>query len=374
MPPQVSACYLCAALPDLAVTQYKFILMKTHPLALLSALVPFAALIGGCGGGNSGPAKPTPTPFLPATELPPVSPPIPSTVVVPQTVLRLPNGELGLLNLSRTGGSLSGQLRVFNVIAAGNTLNAGVYPLSGSLSAPTAFSVSNNGQGTGTSSNVPKFTITGNLPAPDAFANGAYTFTQDKFVATGALLSSRAIFLPASSPYRPIGDLQFARLGSNTNSPLPAAVTPEGPNAFDLRTDPGDGDQRATLDYDLRDSPILANLSVKAKRRGGLNIVSNLDVSVIIQPTTPFVVGQSFLLQRSDQADGVFASAGLRSNGLSYGSISGTVTIRSITGNSVVLELRNVILNPDANNPGLGNLTMNGTIEASGLGAFVIGK
>lgn len=294
--------------------------------------------------------------------------------MVPQTILRLPNGELGFLNLKSTGGSLDGQLRVLNVIATGNTLNAGVYPVSGVISAPTAFSVSNNGQGTNTNSSASKFTITGNLPTPGAIANGSYTFTQDKFIAQGALLSSRQIFLPDNSPYRPIGDLQFARATDNNISPLPAPVTPTGPDAFDLRADPGDGGQRASLNYDLRDNPVFANLRVQAKRRGGFSVVSNLDIDVDIRPTGPFVVGQTFPLNNSRQSGSDFASVGITTNGLGYSSRSGTATIRSITGNSVALDFRNVVLTPNANNPLPGNLTMNGSVEATGIGAFVLGR
>ena len=182
--------------------------MKTRHLALAGALVPLAAFISGCGGGN-GNGVPTPTPIPAPTFIgPSTGSPNAPTIVVPQTVLRLPNGELGLLDLIRTGSSLTGQLRVFNAIASGNTLGAGLYTVNGPFSAPTAFSVSNNGMGAGGSPNAPQFTLTGNLPVEGSFANGGYTFTQDKFVATGDLLSARQIFLPGAHALSP--DRQLA--------------------------------------------------------------------------------------------------------------------------------------------------------------------
>ncbi len=186
--------------------------MKTHHLALLSALVPFAALVSGCGGGgnSAGPTSPTPSPtFIGSSTGTPNFP----TIAVPETLLLLPGGELGFLNLKRTGGSAEGDLRVPSGISSSSSLAPGVYPLSGVISNATVFSASNQGVGDA------KFTLAGNLAAVNG--GGNITFARGKFSTPARILIDGGR-LPASTPYRESADLTF----SNIRSLNPIAIGP----------------------------------------------------------------------------------------------------------------------------------------------------
>ncbi len=344
--------------------------MKTRNLALLGALVPLAALVGGCGGGSGSGSNGPSTPPQP-TFAPPTGPPTQPTIAVPRILLRLPSGEFGILNLKRTGRFLEGELRVFNDITTGNSLAAGTYALSGVLAAPTAFVVSSSDIG------ASKFTLTGNLPR-DENTNGSYSFTRNKATTSGILLALNQKDLPASAPYRFTGDLQFSDfVAPSTLVAPPDPVTPTGAGAFNA---PFVGaSNNGLFAFILRDNKVLPFLKVNAARCNNADLLRQLGLDIQIEAVTDnnptsLRAGQKFDLTPFATNGNLLATVTLAYSSLNYTNKSGTLIIKSIDNESVAFELQNVVLSFPAQGRPLSSVTLNGTFEASGIATTITAR
>ena len=360
--------------------------MKTRYFALLSALLPAAAIISGCGGGNgNGPAKPTPAPTFigPATGTPNFP-----TINVPQSLIRLPGGQLGRLNLTRTGGATQGTLRVFNGTTSDSQLAPGLYPVSGAFAAPTAFSVAAQTSSTGAA--IDKFTLTGNL-SPDNNSNGSYEFTRNKFKATGVLLAPNTTIVRAQAGiYGPqASDLQFSNFtpaGTNGfNRPFNVVSNPfaanRGGGGFD-----GQGINPAAsgvYTYQIRGDQFFPSLRIVAIRQlTGTSQPLTLEVqlSSVAANQTAFFAGQTFSLAPGATNGGISANVRISYDGRSYTSTSGTLTIRNFTytdalnnfvrnnaDEDITIDLKDVgMAFPDSGDV-QSRFTTNGTLNILGL-------
>ena len=333
--------------------------MKTRNLALLGALVPLAALVGGCGGGGSnGPSNtpiPAPTFIGPSTGTPNFP-----TITVPQSLLRLPSGQFATLNLTRTGGSIGGTLRVLNGTASASPLPPNLYQVSGAFSAPTAFSVSPQTSGTGAA--IDKFTLTGNLPR-DSNSNGSYKFTQNNLNGTGVLLA------PNTSVVRP----QFGMYAVQTSDLQFSNFTPAGTTGFDAPRDvvsnpfatntggggfDGQGVNPANVGaytYRIRGDQFFPSLRVVAVREVNGAAFQPLTVEVQLNSVaanqTAFAAGQTFSLTPGATNGGISANVRISYDGRSYTSTSGTLTIRSLSSTDT---LNNITLSNPAEDITLG--------------------
>ena len=308
--------------------------MKVQNLALLSALLPLAAIAGGCGGGNGGPttvATPAPTFIGPSTGTP-----VLPTTPIPRVLLRLPSGQIAALDLTRTGGVAQGTLRVLTGTASTNSLDVGAYAVTGAFAAPTAFSV----QGPASAPN--RFSLSGNVPQNDR--NEGLTFTQGKFTGTGSLLAPNSTTFPGSAPYTTIGDLQFTNFTSLVTGALPpVSVTPTGPAA--LTASPTTG----VFGYEILGDQISPRLDLEGARAGFNLPGQRLSIFTRITPASPsqanpnlLSVGQTFSLTPGALNSGSVASLSIGYAGRNYLSNSGTLTIRNIGVESVTLAYNNV--------------------------------
>ena len=325
-------------------------------LALLGALVPVAALVSGCGGGNSGASRPTPVPAPTFVEPPTGTPNFP-TITVPQTLLRLTSGQLAYLNLTRTGGTAKGTLRILNGTASNSSPGAGLYQVSGAFSAPSAFSV----QSPDTEAN--RFTLSGSLPQNSR--NGTFNFSLGKSKSAGTLLAPNSTLFPASAPYNTVGNLQFSNFTStDTNAIAPASVTPNGPNALT------DSPTTGVFGYEISGNDISPRLDLQGARDGFANPGQALDISINLFPApvaqaNPNLLsaGQSFDLTPGVLTSGVTPAITINYAGRNYTSTSGTLTIRSIGSESIVLDFSNVRV-ATAGAP-VSSFLVNGTFNAS---------
>ena len=364
--------------------------MKIRHLALFSVLVPVAALVSGCGGGNNGPKPPTTNP---PTTNPPGSGPLPPgtvpepgaptfpTITVPKTFLRLPSGQIAALELTRNGGSSQGTLRVFNGTNSDSSLNAGLYQVFGSFSGPSAFSVQ-------TSSTDPdKFTLSGTVPQD---GRGTFNFKKGKFEGSGVLLPPGENFIFPSSRPTGVGNLQFSNFFLPSFVPpeaiaiseAPVAVTPTGPNAF-TRFDPMGLLATATvLRYTISaNNTLTSEIEFSQARRDRLSPTQpGLSISIIPPlrnsdqgATSSFLnVGQSFDLSLAASTPNVTPRVQFIYGGIYYLGRSGTMTIQSLGAESIVVELKNV--NVYASNRFPSRFDVNGTFEDSGTFSRIIAE
>lgn len=313
--------------------------MKTHRLALLSALVPMAALISGCGGGNgAGPNSSNNTPTTSPTFVAP-SPgsPIFPTVTAPKTFLLLPSGQIAALDLTRNGGAAQGTLRVFNGKASNSSLDAGVYPLSGAFSAPTAFSVQS------ASTDVNRFTLSGSLPQDSK--NGAFNFSLGKFNSVGTLLAPGQTVFPVSTPYVAVADLQFSNFtSSDPNAVAPLSVTPTGPAALSRTL------RNGAFGYEILGDNISPRLDLQGTRPSFAAPNQQLEIAISLSPPASptqanpnlLSAGQSFNLTPGVLTSGATPIININYAGRNYSNTSGTLNIKSVSLESVTLEFTNV--------------------------------
>ena len=347
--------------------------MKTRPLALLSALVPLAVIVSGCGGGNSsGPATPTPIP-APTFVGPATGPSSFPTLNVPAATLVLPGGELGILNLKNTGAGTrgaSGTLRVLSGVSSTNSLNPGTYALSGVFSTTGAFSVANQMSG------VQNFSISGNVPAANN-PRGIYFLKRGNNSSAAQSLVNDENFTRASTPYNPSAELTFSNarfFGPTDLSPNAsidfASVTRNGPGAFRLEDTTVFG---AFFHFQIVNQPTDLAFDVTGTRASPNNPRQYLNLSIRSGYKTPFTVGQVIDLTNPNavprQIDVVIAQ--FTAGGIPYVSTRGTVIVRSFSAETLSLELRNVdlVTNSGSSTPGqpTGAVTLNGIFDATGI-------
>ena len=342
-------------------------------LVLMCALLP-AALVGGCGGSNSGPtARPTPTPSV-----------VPG-MAFRTSAFRLDNGQIGLLtlNFTGTGNSIVGNLHFVDASSSNPAIAAADYQVSGTLAAPSAFSVTGN-----TAVDGP-FTLSGVLPSNST--DGSYNFTFKNISRTGRLSANGLASVPASTSYRATGALTFTDFASRGPAGVEALypfdfapVTPSGSGAFNgaYITTINEGN----FSYSIRDNSILPGLTVSGTRINPLNARDDLKLRITIVPISysntigaPLVAGQRFDLRNLPNSNlGYSADVALTLNGYDYFATSGSLLIRSIGPESVSLELSDVAvansnsyptdpnLFPNDGQP-ISTLKINGTLSATGL-------
>lgn len=333
-----------------------------RPRALLSALVPFVALVSGCGGGNG--ATPTATPLPAPTFIGPFTGvPNSPTLALPTTLLKLPSGQIGVLNLTHAGTVAKGTLRVFKGSASDSSLAAGLYPVVGAFAAPITFNVQNQSVGDN------RFSLSGNLPQNSQ--NGSFDFSIGKIKGTSVLLTPNGGLLPRSTPYLPVGDLQFSNFTSpNTTLAAPLAVTPTGDTGFkDARFFSNGG----AFYYEIIGDKIIPRVDLQATRpilsnpQQALNFEVNLFTSTDASKANPNLlsVGQSFNLTPGVTTFGVSPRVFATYAGRSYNNQSGTMTIESIGAEFITLRFNNVTLATDE--VPSSRFVVNGTFSASGL-------
>lgn len=354
--------------------------------SLLGVLAPLA-LAAGCGGGSSsapGPSTPLPTP----TFVPPAGGPTAPAVALPAISLRLPEGQAGILSLKRTGGTLNGELRVQEIAATHSGLETGVYPVSGVISAPTAFSLA------GETARSNKFTLTGNLPNGDTV--GDFSFKLGDLTGNGLLLGPNFSTVPSYGPAASAGDLQFSDFTARGPVSLPQfpfdfiGVTPTGPNSFN--EPPTTNRDGGGFQFTVDGKQIRTGLKATGTRRIVGNTRRNLRLEISLasisnQGQNKLVAGQTFNLAVPGNTSSGFSPAVFASlNGFDYLNTSGTLVVKSIGPESVAFELRNVTVanynsHPTGNttdfpNDGkpLSSFVINGTFQASGLPTLIINQ
>ena len=332
---------------------------KPRLLALWCALLPLT-LLGGCGGGGgNGSSLQTP------------SPTVAPNIAFPVRALRLPGGQLAILNLSLNGNALAGTLRAVDDVTAQSALPAGIYPVTGDFAAPGGFSLSSRGAGAG-------FSLSGVLPINDD--DGSYNFSNGSASGSG-VLPARG-FVPATSDYVTFGDLQFSDFTASGPAQIAdypfdlAPVTPGGAGAFNTvempRIDNG------VFLYETRGDAIIQTLLLQGKRIDATNARRNARVSVRFDPTTfsqPQALreGQIFDLQlRSPAANSSHAvTVVVNVGGLNYQSQAGTVKIDSLSSQTVSLTLKDVKVTNSTSFPtNVGNA--GGTPNESTISDFVV--
>ena len=305
---------------------------NARPFALLCALAP-VALLGGCGGGSSSPALPTPT-AIPG-------------VAVPTTALRLSQGQIAILQLTRNGNALAGTLRVLGYGTSNSTVAPGTYPIAGDFAAPNGFSLS------GRAANGSDLSLSGVLPAGNS--DGSYSFTFGN-VSQSGVLSAQGI-VGTTNPFAVNGDLKFsdftARGPLNQLSDYPfdlAPITPTGTGAFNDSATPAFNN--GSFQYSVRrNNAIYQSLHVQGIRTDRTNRRRNVRVTIqldsIFAARPPLLsVGQTFDLKiplAANAAYGATVSVAFSNLGnFEYHSIDGTLTIVSLTPEAVNFELKNV--------------------------------
>ncbi len=302
--------------------------MKTHHLALLSAFVPFAAIISGCGGGNGVVPQATPLP-APTFIAPPTGSSVLPSVTVARSPLMLPGGQIALLKLTRNGGLAQGTLQVFNGQASDTTLAPNNYLVSGAFSAPTAFSVSNQGIGAN------KFTISGNVPR-DNNSDGDYRFTLRKSNGGGVLLApNTGVVGPQDGIIGVLNSVlqfsDFTPTGTNNFNP-PFSVSTIGGGGFD-----GQGVNPASVGaytYRIRGNqffPSFRAVAVRELSDRSQPLTLEFQLNSVRPNQTSFSPGKIFSFAPGADNEGIAASLRITYEGRSYVSDSGTATISSLT-------------------------------------------
>lgn len=310
-----------------------------RPLCGALLIVP-ALMLSGCGGGNSGPIP------MPVVETTPAN-------VALFAPVDFGNGQTGRLNLTRSGDTVSGNLRAdfaptmaaakrgaqaFNFI-----LPAGNYPVSGSFTKPTTFSVTGSFPAP-----AGEFTIDGTLPTQTGA--GSFTIHSDGQTVTG--------IYPAIGTFTPppvVNEIRFSMVSSNFNG-----------NSSKISADTGTFERNKTQTTDR----IVANLALgDASQR---KVTVEISTAGTIEPGQRFKIGVSddfrsdthvSYSEHHDDTDFNWATRG--GPDVPGG---GVVTVLSLSNTALRLQIDNAALSSISNSFGLqpeGSFTLNGTLKAT---------
>ena len=347
--------------------------MKIRHLALLSALLPAATLVSGCGGSNGGgPTAATPLP-APTFIGPATGPGSFPTITAPEVTLVLPGGELGVLDLKSPGNSTNGAtgtLRVLSGVSSPNSLAPGTYALSGVFSTTAAFNVATQNLG------AQNFSISGNVPTGIA-PRGIYILKRGTVNNAVQVLVNEDGFTRASTPYTPSADLTFSDVKSfgpvdlSPNASIDfAPVTRSGPNSFGFADTTVFG---AFFHFQTENNPTDLAFDVTGTRRNPANPRQYLNLSIRSGYKTPFTLGQIIDLSnpRANPVQVDVVVAQFTPGGPSYVSTGGTITVKDFGAEKLSLELRDVVLVTDSGSPTpgqpTGTVTLNGIFDATGI-------
>ncbi|PQV64567.1 hypothetical protein B1R32_10460 [Abditibacterium utsteinense] len=163
--------------------------------------LPLVALLPGCGGGSGGAFSPNPTAFPTATATATATPAATPITLLTEARIDLGNAQTGILAASRSGNAVSGTLTIRNTrtqaaqrgTAALFAVPSGVYPVTGTFSAPRRFTAAGRFPAP-----VGAFSITGMIYT--STEDGSYTITVGGQTNSGNLPRPGGVFLPTPMP------------------------------------------------------------------------------------------------------------------------------------------------------------------------------